>query len=45
MLVVNVASECGFTESHYKGLKRLHDILNYNNKLVILGKNLHGSSS
>jgi len=36
VLVVNVASECGFTESHYKGLKRLHDILNYNNKLVIL---------
>ena len=38
VLVVNVASECGFTESHYKGLQRLHDILNFNNKFAILGK-------
>jgi len=36
VLVVNVASECGFTESHYKGLQRLHDILNFNNKFAIL---------
>merc|ERR1712142_1039761 len=37
VLVVNVASECGYTDSHYRGLKRLHDILGYNNKLAILG--------
>ena len=38
VLVVNVASQCGFTDGHYKGLKRLHDILGFNNKLAILGK-------
>ena len=38
MLVVNVASECGYTAGHYTGLKRLQDILRYNNKLEILGK-------
>ena len=37
ILVVNVASQCGFTEGHYKGLKRLHDILAFNGKLAILG--------
>ena len=26
-LVVNVASQCGFTDTTYKALKRLHDIL------------------
>ena len=36
MLVVNVASQCGYTEGHYKGLKRLFDILNFSNKLAIL---------
>jgi len=36
VLVVNVASQCGFTDGHYKGLKRLHDILAFNNKLAIL---------
>jgi len=36
VLVVNVASQCGYTEGHYKGLKRLFDILNYSNKLAIL---------
>eukprot|EP00092_Neocalanus_flemingeri_P023443 GFUD01025420.1.p1 GENE.GFUD01025420.1~~GFUD01025420.1.p1 ORF type:complete len:206 (+),score=44.78 GFUD01025420.1:99-716(+) len=36
VLVVNVASQCGFTDGHYKGLKRLHDILAFNNKLTIL---------
>ena len=38
ILVVNVASQCGFTDGHYKGLKRLHDILAFNDKLAILGK-------
>ena len=38
VLVVNVASECGYTAGHYTGLKRLQDILRYNNKLEILGK-------
>ena len=37
VLVVNVASQCGFTDGHYKGLKRLHDILAFNHKLAILG--------
>lgn len=37
VLVVNVASQCGFTDNHYKGLKRMLDILSFNNKLVILG--------
>eukprot|EP00090_Calanus_glacialis_P047432 TRINITY_DN9846_c0_g1_i4.p1 TRINITY_DN9846_c0_g1~~TRINITY_DN9846_c0_g1_i4.p1 ORF type:complete len:203 (-),score=34.70 TRINITY_DN9846_c0_g1_i4:97-705(-) len=36
VLVVNVASQCGFTDGHYKGLKRLHDILAFNHKLAIL---------
>jgi len=36
VLVVNVASECGYTAGHYTGLKRLQDILRYNNKLEIL---------
>lgn len=36
ILVVNVASQCGFTDGHYKGLKRLHDILAFNDKLAIL---------
>ena len=38
VLVVNVASQCGFTDSHYRGLKRLHDILGYSNKLAVLGQ-------
>ena len=38
ILVVNVASQCGFTDGHYKGLKRLHDILAFNDRLAILGK-------
>merc|ERR1719334_780864 len=36
ILVVNVASQCGFTDNHYKGLKRLYDILAINKKLEIL---------
>ncbi|XP_071438910.1 glutathione peroxidase 7-like isoform X2 [Hetaerina americana] len=35
-LVVNVASECGYTDSHYKALKRLQDILSFNGKFNIL---------
>ncbi|OXA56500.1 putative phospholipid hydroperoxide glutathione peroxidase 6, mitochondrial [Folsomia candida] len=29
ILVVNVASQCGQTDAHYKSLKRLHDILSF----------------
>lgn len=36
VLVVNVASQCGYTEGHYRGLQRLHDILNRNGNLEIL---------
>ena len=36
VLVVNVASECGYTDGHYRGLTRLHDILRHTNKLEIL---------
>merc|ERR1712147_448631 len=37
VLVVNVASECGYTDGHYKGLQRLYDILGNDGKLEILG--------
>merc|ERR1712179_49658 len=36
VLVVNVASQCGYTEGHYRGLQRLHDILGESGKLEIL---------
>jgi len=35
-LVVNVASQCGYTDSHYKSLKRLHDILSFKGKFNVL---------
>lgn len=35
-LVVNVASQCGFTDSHYKDLTRLHDILSYGGRFHVL---------
>ncbi|XP_046407160.1 glutathione peroxidase 7-like [Ischnura elegans] len=35
-LVINVASECGYTDSHYRALKRLYDILSFNKKFNIL---------
>jgi len=35
-LVVNAASQCGHTESHYKALKRLHDILSFGDKFSVL---------
>merc|ERR1712080_38255 len=36
LLIVNVASQCGFTDGHYRALKKLHDILGYNKKFNIL---------
>jgi len=36
VLVVNVASQCGHTDSHYKAMKRLQDILGYDKKFTIL---------
>ncbi len=35
-LVVNVASLCGYTDSSYRGLKRLQDILGYSQKFNVL---------
>lgn len=35
-LVVNVASLCGYTDSSYRALKRLQDILSYNQKFNVL---------
>merc|ERR1712126_137728 len=35
-LVVNTASYCGFTESHLRGLTRLHDILGYGGHFSVL---------
>jgi len=37
VLMVNVASQCGYTDGHYRGLQRLHDILGQDGKLEILG--------
>ena len=36
-LVVNLASECGFTDKHYTGLVRLQRILGKNGKFNVLG--------
>ena len=35
-LVVNVASLCGFTDTTYRGLKRLQDILGYGKRFQVL---------
>ncbi|XP_063886963.1 glutathione peroxidase 7-like [Scylla paramamosain] len=35
-LVVNVASLCGYTESTYRALKKLHDILSYGGHFSVL---------
>jgi len=35
-LVVNVASLCGYTDTMYKALKRLQDILGYDNRFQVL---------
>jgi len=36
LLILNTASQCGHTDSHLKALKRLHEILSYENKFEIL---------
>lgn len=35
-LVVNVASQCGYTDSTYRALKKLHDILSYGDFFSVL---------
>lgn len=37
VLIVNVASQCGFTESHYSALTRLRDTLGHTGHLEIVG--------
>ena len=37
LLIVNVASECGFTDSHYKDLQRISDILGHDDHFEVLG--------
>ena len=37
LLIVNVASECGFTDSHYKDLQRIVDILGHDDHFQVLG--------
>ena len=34
--MVNVASACGFTDKHYKGLVRLQSILGKTGKFIVL---------
>ena len=34
--MVNVASACGFTDSHYKGLIRMKNVLSVNDKFEVL---------
>jgi len=36
ILVVNVASECGFTDGHYKGLQALHQLLSISEKFSVV---------
>jgi len=36
LLIVNVASQCGHTDAHYKALKRLHEILSFGENFEIL---------
>lgn len=36
LLILNTASQCGHTDSHLKALKRLHEILSYENRFEIL---------
>lgn len=36
VLVVNVASECGYTDGHYKALVRLQDKLGSTEKFTVL---------
>lgn len=37
LLIVNVASECGFTDSHYRELQRLQDVLGFDDHFYVLG--------
>merc|ERR1719315_737939 len=37
LLIVNVASECGFTDSHYRELQRIQDILGFDDHFFVLG--------
>ncbi|CAL8124260.1 unnamed protein product [Orchesella dallaii] len=36
LLILNTASQCGHTDAHLKALKRLHEILSYENRFEIL---------
>ena len=36
MLIVNVASECGFTDGHYKAMVHLQKTLSVNDKFTVL---------
>jgi glutathione peroxidase-family protein len=36
MQVVNVASECGFTDDHYTQLQKMYDILGHDDHFTIL---------
>ena len=35
-VIVNVASHCGYTESHYKGLVELYNTMKHTNKFELL---------
>jgi len=37
LLVVNVASECGYTDSHYTALQKLHKALHSTGKFTVIG--------
>jgi len=37
LLIVNVASECGFTDSHYRELQRIQDVLGFDDHFHVLG--------
>ena len=37
LLIVNVASECGYTDSHYRELQRLQDVLGFDDHFYVLG--------
>jgi len=37
LLIVNVASECGFTDSHYRELQRIQDVLGFDDHFYVLG--------
>ena len=37
MLIVNVASECGYTDSHYTALQQLYQLLQPTGRFTIIG--------